>query len=215
MTAGRRPRSVTGGEDAPSAHAASLASSAVQPVPCRSAWRGPYASPYAARSRTPLGSGRGFVLFMPVVGPVDRKKLQPTGPREWRGRTGWRGRAGWCASLDDSSARPRSWRTFGPRRLRQPSQACPGCYSRWCRPWSIVDRASRAQGSVGRHTAAGRNQGRCEAILPNAPRRAGRAAAAVCAVADPGQAGWLGQEVLGRCGPGCRPAPQTARFCRS
>ena len=31
----------------------------------------------------------------------------------------------------NSSARPRSWRTFGPRRLRRPSQACPGCYAGW------------------------------------------------------------------------------------
>jgi hypothetical protein len=62
------------------AHAASLASSAVQPVPCRSAWRGPYASPYAARSRTPLGSGRGFVLFMPVVGQLTARNRSLLAP---------------------------------------------------------------------------------------------------------------------------------------
>jgi hypothetical protein len=33
----------------------------------------------------------------------------------------------------DPSARPRSWRTFGPRRLRRQSQACPGCHRPWCR----------------------------------------------------------------------------------
>ena len=36
----------------------------------------------------------------------------------------WCGRTGWCACAMDASARPRSWRTFGPRRLRRQSQAC-------------------------------------------------------------------------------------------
>jgi hypothetical protein len=63
--------------------------------------------------------------------------------------------------------------------------------------------------------AAGSNQGRREAILPKAPEGQGRAAAAVCAVAVPGEAGWVGQEVVDCCRPRCRRAPQTARFCWS
>ena len=34
----------------------------------------------------------------------------------------WSGQAVWCASRDGSSVRPRSWRTWGPRRLRWPSE---------------------------------------------------------------------------------------------
>jgi hypothetical protein len=80
--AGHRPRSVAG-RDAPSARAASLASSAALPVPtrCRRG-RGPYADPYAAHSRTSRSPGGWFALVMPLVGPVGRRhrgRLAPLG----------------------------------------------------------------------------------------------------------------------------------------
>ena len=114
MGAGRRPRSVAEG-DAPSARAASLASSAAEPVPCRSAWRGrvgPHARPYAAQSRTPVGAGGGFVLVKPLE--WRKRRLAPRGNGADRPSGALR--------AIDSTACPRSWRTCGPRRLRRQSE---------------------------------------------------------------------------------------------
>jgi hypothetical protein len=114
----------------------------------------------------------------------------------------------------DSSARPCSWWTFGPHHLRRQSE--PALVT----THGGADLGRLLTGQPGSRScrsakAAGSNQGRREAILPKAPEGQWRAAAAVCAVAVPGQAGWLGQEVRGLLSARSRRAPQTARFCWS
>jgi hypothetical protein len=185
------------------------------PQPCRShhgqPWQGrvgPYASPYAARSRTPLGSGRGFRAVMPVVGQLTARNRSLLAPGSGaaalggalRGMIHWRVRVrcgpAVCAACG-GNLKPALVATHGGADLGRLLTGQPG--SRSCRSAK----------------AAGSNQGRREAILPKAPEGQGRAAAAVCAVAVPGEAGWVGQEVVDCCRPGCRRAPQTARFCWS
>jgi hypothetical protein len=126
------PAMVMAGEgDAPSARAASLASSAALPVSRRSAWRGrvgPYASPYAARSRTPSWLRRRVRAGHALRGASRPQQPRPTGPPWGNGARLPQG----ALRAIDSSAGARSWRTYSPRRLRRQSQACPGCHPGWC-----------------------------------------------------------------------------------
>ena len=98
VRAGRRPRSVAGWGRAFGAccFAGKLRSPAgPAPVSRGEGELDPTLVP-TRRSRVPLaGAGGGFVLVMPLVGPVGRKnrgRLAPSGE--------WSGRAGWCASRD-------------------------------------------------------------------------------------------------------------------
>jgi hypothetical protein len=111
------------GVDAPSARAASLASSAALPVPARRhrgrgprplRWtlRRPPAYPFAGRERRSRWS-------CPFVGPVSRKNRGRLAPLGGSGAARPQG----ALRAIDSSACPRSWRTCGPRRLRRQSQA--------------------------------------------------------------------------------------------
>jgi hypothetical protein len=99
------------GGDAPSARAASL----VATQPCRSRpgatvaeavdpYAGLYAEPYAGHPRTPLPPGGRITAGHAHYGGVERPHRVD------------------ALRAIDSSARPRSWRTVGPRRLRRQSQ---------------------------------------------------------------------------------------------
>jgi hypothetical protein len=83
----------------------------------------------------------------------------------------------------DPSACPRSWRTFGPRRLRRQSQACPGRRS----GWYGMTGPSVSWGSLEQHTVidgrrSERHTGRPDRWRPRtnqaAPVRSSTAAAA-------------------------------------
>jgi hypothetical protein len=113
--------------DAPSARAASLASSAAllthraTPLPGPTSGRrpyviphvNPYVIPYALGVRTPGFAGRAHQCWSVPRGGVERP-----------------GRVDALRAID-SSACPRSWRTGGPRRLRRQTQACPSRYAGW------------------------------------------------------------------------------------
>ena len=111
--------------DAPSARAASLASSAALAVPAagqpsprpeslRWTLRGTLRWTLRGYPRTPRRLGALFPLGMPPSGGMERP-----------------GRVDALRAID-SSARPRSWRTCGPRRLRR-HQSCPGSHAAWRR----------------------------------------------------------------------------------
>jgi hypothetical protein len=135
LPAPRRPATVGGRKrDAPSARAASLASSAALPRPpgdpahsaqlqgldpYASPYASRYASPYARRWRTPGFGGRGYLgSSVPLRGASRPQKPRPTGPPRGSGASARQG----ALRAIDSFRRSRSWRTFGPRRLRRQSQ---------------------------------------------------------------------------------------------
>jgi hypothetical protein len=116
----RRPL-IVAGRDAPSARAASLASSAALPHPpadvahpAQLEGLDPYASPYASSLRAPVG-------YPPVPACPHLSSSVPL-------RGGGAAAPGGALRAIDSSARPRLGRTCGPRRLRRRSQACPACH---------------------------------------------------------------------------------------
>jgi hypothetical protein len=134
-TTPRRPRSVVGRGRA-FARAASLASSAALPVPAagrpssrRNPYAGPYAEPYAdhprtlSPARTGVAAGCGPSWGWSAAQTADDQP--PSGGMERPGRVD-------ALRAIDSSARPRSWRTCGPRRLRR-HQSCPGSHAAWRR----------------------------------------------------------------------------------
>jgi hypothetical protein len=94
--------------DAPSACAASLASSAALPVPARChggqgrnpyviLYVNPYVIPYAQGWRTPGFAGRAHQYWsVPLRGASQPQKPRLTGPPSGE----WSGRAEWCASRD-------------------------------------------------------------------------------------------------------------------
>jgi hypothetical protein len=126
------------GGDAPSARAASLASTAALPVPAAGQpWprRGtPTLIPTRISTLIPTPATRvpphrpraPFALVMPLVGLVGRKNRGRLAPLGGSGAARPQG----ALRAIDSSAWPRSWRTCGPRRLRRQSQAGPGCHAR-------------------------------------------------------------------------------------
>jgi hypothetical protein len=108
------------GRDAPSARAASLASSAALPVPALAALgRGgltyviPYVNPYvilyAQGWRTPVSVVEGICPGHAPRGASRPQRPRPTGPPRGKG----------ALRAIDSFRRSRSWRTCGPPRLRQ------------------------------------------------------------------------------------------------
>jgi hypothetical protein len=117
--------------DAPSARAASLASSAAcrhEPgVLCSRAFDPPGNPPVNPPVIPPVTGGGGSPSPLGRIGPGQAPCGGPVG-RKNRGRLAPLGgverprRAVRFARLIHS-ARPRSWRTFGPRRLRRPSDA--------------------------------------------------------------------------------------------
>jgi hypothetical protein len=113
------------GGDAPSARAASLASSAAPadlgPVPSWPRPSTPTLIPTRISTLAPTPATRVplparvtlFALVMPPEGGVERPRRKVRVARLFH------------------AARPRSWRTCGPRRLRRHSQACPGYHAEW------------------------------------------------------------------------------------
>jgi hypothetical protein len=81
----------------------------------------PYAGPYAGHPRTPHRPGPPFPLAVPPRGASRPQTPRPTSPPRGSGAAAPQG----ALRAIDSTARPRSWRTFGPRRLRRQSQ--PAC----------------------------------------------------------------------------------------
>jgi hypothetical protein len=87
--------------------------------PYASRYASPYASPYAGHPRTPSPSGGRITAgHAPVGGPVGRKNRGRLAPLRGSGAAA----PGGALRAIDPSARPRSWRTCGPRRLRRQSQ---------------------------------------------------------------------------------------------
>jgi len=79
----------------------------------------PYGNGYARRVRTPGSGGRGYLSSsVPLRGASQPQKPRLTGPTRGSGADAPSG----ALRAIDSSARPRSWRTYGPRRLRRQSQ---------------------------------------------------------------------------------------------
>ena len=115
-----------GGGDAPSARAASLASSAALPVRAqahrgRGCWT-PTSTPTSTSTRArcvPLpGWTAASPLAVPPRGASRPQKPRPTSPPRGSGAAAPSG----ALRAIDPSARPRSWRTCGPRRLRRQSE---------------------------------------------------------------------------------------------
>jgi hypothetical protein len=122
------------GADAPSARAASLASSAALPhppggsvYPAQLGGGDPYGNPYVNAYGIPCAAG-GVPLASvaegvypaqcPFGGPVGRKNRGRLAPLRGSGAARPQG----ALRAIDPSACPRSWRTYGPRRLRRQSQ---------------------------------------------------------------------------------------------
>ena len=126
------------GGDAPSARAASLASSAALPLapgngpdparlgggdPYVNPYVNPYVIPYALGVRTPHRPEAGSPVVRPPRGASRPQNPRPTSPPRGSGADRPQG----ALRAIDSSACPRSWRTCGPRRLRRQSQ--PGLFA--------------------------------------------------------------------------------------
>jgi hypothetical protein len=129
----RRPATRRGRwRDAPSARAASLASSAACPptgrcgipgpapgaaTPTLDSTRNPTLDPTHATGVPPRRLDGGSPQVAPLRGASRPQKPRPTGPPRGSGAAAPSG----ALRAIDSTARPRSWRAFGPRRLRRQS----------------------------------------------------------------------------------------------
>ena len=115
--------------DAPSARAASLASSAAPPGDgamglTRSDSRAAPPTAFPTSTPTSLSTRWGCVPLASLAERISAGHAPLGGVERPR-------RVVRFARLIHA-ARPRSWRTCGPRRLRRQSQACPGCHAPWC-----------------------------------------------------------------------------------
>jgi hypothetical protein len=130
--------------DAPSARAASLASSAALPRPLGrrphpaplgggnpyvNGYVNPYVIPYALGVRTPGVGARGCLCSSDALRGASRpQKPRPTGPPRGSGAAA----PGGALRAIDPSARPRLRAGLRPAPPAAAISACPGCHAPWC-----------------------------------------------------------------------------------